>query len=382
MSAPIVKGWCPGALRPMLSGDGLLVRIRPRLGRLTAHQARGVAQASARHGTGVMALTNRANLQLRGVRPAALDGLQGDLKELGLLDADPVTEAKRNIVIGPFWTRGDVTQLIATALETELVSRKDLSLPGKFGFAIDCGPTPVLRDTSADIRIERSGEGALICRPDGCSMGIEVTSETAANAAIALAEWFLASGGASNGRGRMREVDMTTHPLPSGYVHAGAPRSEVDFPPERLIGFEFGEVTAHDLTQLAEFGDMRLTPWRMLLLERSVPDALRMDGWLRPDDRRLGVSACTGLPGCAQGHAEVRPLARLLGAKLERGENLHVSGCPKGCAHPGPAAVTLVAEPGGTFSLIRSGPASDAPIRSGLTVAQILANPTSVLKGP
>ena len=28
------KGWCPGALRPMESGDGLLLRIRPRLGTL------------------------------------------------------------------------------------------------------------------------------------------------------------------------------------------------------------------------------------------------------------------------------------------------------------------------------------------------------------
>ncbi len=27
-----VKGWCPGALRPMESGDGLVVRVRPRAG--------------------------------------------------------------------------------------------------------------------------------------------------------------------------------------------------------------------------------------------------------------------------------------------------------------------------------------------------------------
>ncbi|MEO1207882.1 MAG: precorrin-3B synthase, partial [Pseudomonadota bacterium] len=27
-----VKGWCPGALRPMESGDGLIVRVRPRCG--------------------------------------------------------------------------------------------------------------------------------------------------------------------------------------------------------------------------------------------------------------------------------------------------------------------------------------------------------------
>ncbi|MFD1807161.1 hypothetical protein ACFSHQ_00890 [Gemmobacter lanyuensis] len=36
-----MQGWCPGALRPMMSGDGLVVRVRPRLGRLRADQARG-----------------------------------------------------------------------------------------------------------------------------------------------------------------------------------------------------------------------------------------------------------------------------------------------------------------------------------------------------
>ena len=35
MTAWEIKGWCPGALRPMQSGDGLVTRIRPPLGRLT-----------------------------------------------------------------------------------------------------------------------------------------------------------------------------------------------------------------------------------------------------------------------------------------------------------------------------------------------------------
>ena len=40
MSAPVAaKGWCPGALRPMESGDGLIARIRPRGGRLSAAAA-------------------------------------------------------------------------------------------------------------------------------------------------------------------------------------------------------------------------------------------------------------------------------------------------------------------------------------------------------
>ena len=31
-TAHLRKGWCPGALRPMQSGDGLLLRVRPKAG--------------------------------------------------------------------------------------------------------------------------------------------------------------------------------------------------------------------------------------------------------------------------------------------------------------------------------------------------------------
>ncbi len=39
---------------------------------------------------------------------------------------------------------------------------------------------------------------------------------------------------------------------------------------------------------------------------------------------------------------------------------LHVSGCAKGCAHPGAAGLTLVGLPGG-LGLVRGGTARDAP---------------------
>ena len=50
MTAPVVKGYCPGALRPMMSGDGLVVRVRPFNGRLRRAQADGIATLAAAHG--------------------------------------------------------------------------------------------------------------------------------------------------------------------------------------------------------------------------------------------------------------------------------------------------------------------------------------------
>jgi len=56
---------------------------------------------------------------------------------------------------------------------------------------------------------------------------------------------------------------------------------------------------------------------------------------------------------------------------------LHVSGCAKGCAHPGPATATLTGRDG-RFDLIPDGPAGGTPLARGLTEAQL----TDRLRGP
>ena len=49
------------------------------------------------------------------------------------------------------------------------------------------------------------------------------------------------------------------------------------------------------------------------------------------------------------------------------GSLVHVSGCAKGCAHPGAAPWTLVGD-GGRYDLVRNGRAGDAPVRRGMTI--------------
>jgi len=82
--APQIKGWCPGALRPMVSGDGLVVRVRPFGGRLSPEQARGIAALAQSHGNGLIDLSSRANVQLRGVRQDTHAPLIDGLRDLGL----------------------------------------------------------------------------------------------------------------------------------------------------------------------------------------------------------------------------------------------------------------------------------------------------------
>jgi precorrin-3B synthase len=366
MSPPMIRGWCPGARRPMMSGDGLVVRLRTPFGRFSPEQAAGIADLSQRFGNGLLDLSARANLQIRGVTEAGHAGLIAGLEALGLVDPDPETEARRNIVVSPFWQKGDADHQITTALNSALLAQGAPQTPGKFGYAVDCGSMTLLRNISSDIRIERA-EGGLICRADGADTGARVTAETAADTALDLAAWFLSSGGAPAGRGRMATHLARGVALPQKFreirrvTDDPAPIRPDPTPQGQLVALEFGQITAASFASLARIAPIRLTPWRMLLLE-SISARPDLPGLIHDGtDPRLRIAVCTGAPGCPQGLSATRSLARSLAPHLPPGQHLHISGCAKGCAHPGPAALTLTAVTDGRFDLIRNGRAGDPP---------------------
>ncbi|MDO5657118.1 MAG: cobalamin biosynthesis protein CobG [Paracoccus sp. (in: a-proteobacteria)] len=182
-----VKGWCPGALRPMESGDGFIIRVRPRQAALSGAEVAAIAEAARRFGAGLIDLTNRANLQIRGIAAQNVAPAQEMLAAAGLLDADAATEARRNILTAPDWQEGDDTARLSAELAARLEELPDL--PAKFGFAIDAGPAPILTDAPADLRIERAAEG-LILRADGREWGCLLPHEGEIDALIRLAHWF------------------------------------------------------------------------------------------------------------------------------------------------------------------------------------------------
>jgi precorrin-3B synthase len=363
----------------MQSGDGWVVRLRPPLGRLTSAQARDIARLAAEHGNGQIDLSARANLQLRGIAAETHRPLIAALQAQELVDATAELEARRNIVLTPFWEPGDDSAFVAARLTAALAEDRAPALPGKFGFAVDCGRHPVLAGTSADIRIERGRDG-LICRADTAPAGRPVTRESAADMAVELARWFVASGGMQDRRGRMARHLSHGAALPAAWR-----RSPAADPAPRpgpgpcahgaLAALEFGRIDAETLAALAEHGALRLTPWRMLLIEGAtrIP---ALPGLIRdPDDPRLRLEACTGAPACPQGLAETRSLARALAPHLPGGTRLHVSGCAKGCAHPRALAVTLVATGPDRYDLIRAGRAGDPAALRGLTPGDLVDRP-------
>lgn len=356
----------------MMSGDGLIVRVRPRAGKLTAGQLRNLALLSQKYGNGVIDLTSRANLQIRGVAEADYASLPEELLAANLLDPTPADEARRNVLTTPFWSEGDGTEALHDRLVAEL--ERLPALPAKMGIALDTGHHPVLAAVSADFRFERGREVPLILRADGAVTGVAVTSDTMMPQLAALAQWFVASGGSEAGRMRKHLASVT---LPARFQ--GAVPAEPATPPDAgahpngfLVGVAFGAMNAESLLTLIDTTGVcvvRVTPWRLLLLE-GVDQVLTDDFITAPGSLLTTVHACPGAPLCSQAEAETRALAQRLAPGIPDGRLLHVSGCAKGCALPRTADITLVGVRG-KFDLVRAGTAWDEPETRGRSADEI-----------
>ncbi|MGM0825013.1 MAG: cobalamin biosynthesis protein CobG [Pseudomonadota bacterium] len=370
--SPRIKGWCPGAWRPMATGDGLLVRVRPPLGQLSCQQVVALCDAAETFGSGLIELTSRANLQLRGVTDESWPPLMAFLVEHQLVSDDPEAERQPQLMLAPAWQKGDDTPTIARLLQAR--GSELAAMPGKVGIAIDAGNAPVLGDSAADFRIERSMEGSLIVRADGYALGTAVSDiDAAVEQLIRLTHWFVDTGGWASGRMRRH-----TAPLPDWAPADTAPASlgeKLALGEHRegiVVGLPFGRVAAETLREAVSQTSARVvqvTPWRRLLLKYC--DTLpAVDGLIRHNsDPRLAMDACPGTPFCEQASVATQPLAEKLSGWVET--SVHISGCAKGCARRSPADVCLVGE-AGRFNLIVNGGADSTPIKTGLTESEAL----------
>lgn len=403
------RGWCPGALRPMRTGDGLLVRLRITGGIVPVELARAIAAAAGRHGNGLLDLSGRANLQIRGVSDATLPGLIERLAALGLLDDEPDAEAVRNVLASPLAGLAPDALLdirpIVRLLERRLAGDPALrGLPSKFGFLVDDGGSPGLADARADIRFD------AVPGPDGplirIGLGGTATSARFAGAcrpdevpavAARLAAAVLARPSGEDGPQRLvhgaRDLPAAAFRDMAVLVPASSVREAPPIGPFAVgsiavvgLGAPFGRFTAESLAGIAAAAEtagateLRLTPWRVVLVPNPAPE--RIDALLaacephaitRPDDARLAVTTCAGAPGCERAttptHEDARALAGTARALAPHGVTLHLSGCRKGCARPEATAATLVGDEG-RYGLVLDGGAADAPVLFRLSAAE------------
>ena len=406
-SAPEIKGWCPGALSPMQSDDGLLMRPKVVGSRLTLAQAREIAAIAGECGNGLLDLSQRAQLQMRGLGEATREEAQARLKTIGLLAPDAATESVLNVIASPLTGGAFDANEIAARLANAIVEDRTLQqLPGKFLFLVDDGGAPGLAEVAADIRLEALGGDIAVVIDGARDLAFVATPDVAIDAALDLARAFirLREGRAFELRRMRALVDALGVQPPLGeaalsavpYHSACRTASMADLLGARQAGegffagiaTPFGRWLASDFSRVIEAAaqeggsELRLTPWRAVLAlapsnnaaTRIARAAASLGLIVDAEDARLAITACPGAPECPQAKGATRdrlerlaPIARQL---APQGIGLHVSGCAKGCAKPSPAPATLIVN-GEGFDLVHDGRASDAPSLSGLSLADV-----------
>jgi precorrin-3B synthase len=386
------RGWCPDVLHPMPTGDGLLVRLHPPLGRLTAGQLQAIATAARTCGNGLLDISSRGNLQIRGVFAHSHPALVGQLAAAGL--AGPAT---RRTIVSPLagFDPIDHVDAAALALRVEAALRTVDGLPNKLAIVVDGGGLFPLVELDAEIyavAVSSSSIAVGLAARDG-PRWCGTTSPAALPAAlIAMLTDFAEAVGAGQSlamrdspadlRARLADTARLA-PLAVPTLRPMAPRAgPLQMPGGRasvVLALPFGRCDADQLTQIASWAErfggdeVRLSPWRGIV----IPEIQRQDlktliamasgaGLITdPDDPRLVVFACPGQPDCANASVRTRrDAARLATAArplLQTGGQIHVSGCAKGCAHPGPAALTLVGD-NGAYRVVVEGSARDPAI--------------------
>ncbi|TPI52270.1 precorrin-3B synthase, partial [Mesorhizobium sp. B3-1-7] len=163
------------------------------------------------------------------------------------------------------------------------------------------------------------------------------------------------------------------------------------------IVLPYGSMPAQSLIDLAiqaanlHATEIRLAPGRALLfLGLSAPYSLQASaatlGFVTdPTDPRIRIATCPGTPACASGRIATRAIAETIAKQspglIDASLTLHISGCAKGCAHPGAATLTLVGDENGA-GLVVDGTAKALPAayRPGYDAARGIAGILAALR--
>ena len=385
------RGSCPSLREPMATGDGLLVRLSPAGTGWTPGELSQLARAAVRFGSGMLEVTSRGNLQIRGLTPGSTNDLAAAVEAADIplrsglaIDTGPLAGIDAEEIADPLPLARELQQAVEAA---GLVPR----LAPKMSVVIDGGGALTMDDIIADVRLAADptvagqwriavGGAARGARPVGSAAETDVVSTV-----MALLRAIAAKG--KFGRGRdLRDSDLNAlsgiPPLrfaaQASSRGSGGGRADGTVPVGRFplgnatlaaaFALPFGQVDAHALIAFcataSETGaeEIRLSPGRGLIvpgINATACFALESKaaalGFITSrEDPRLRIAACAGAPFCASAHFSTRALGAEIAAQAPQrfvSRILHISGCDKRCAEPPAPDFTLLGTDGGCLVL-------------------------------
>ncbi|MDQ0321943.1 precorrin-3B synthase [Pararhizobium capsulatum DSM 1112] len=384
------RGACPTLSRPMQTGDGLLVRLRPSMPGLSSDQLIALANAARTHGNGILDITTRGNLQIRGLSPQTVGGLARDIDDAGIvpvqglaIETPPLAGYDPTEICNPL----PLSAALRAAVEN---AQPPFVLAPKLSVTIDGGGKLDLSGVVADIRLTAEVQGGdvswrLALAGDGKSATqlSSLSEDAAIDVVLDLLRRLSALGPMARGRDLVAD-GMTFRPA-AGSSEAGTtstrhPAGIHVLAQDRIVfgaALAFGQIDAETLitfireTEALGAKEFRLAPDHALLVLGLRSDAAAAFSrcatrlGLRPDPHDKGnhIAVCAGKGACGSATIDTKQVARQVIADapelLDGSLALHVSGCAKGCAHPSAALLTLVGAPTG-YGLVVNGPASAA----------------------
>jgi precorrin-3B synthase len=365
------RGACPALFTPMQTGDGLLARLVP-AAHITPAAFAAFCAAARRHGNGTIEVSARGSLQVRGLTAASAPRFADEVAALGIAAlgvpvlSDPLPDDPAALIDADAMA-GKLRAAIAEA---------NLALAPKVCVIVDGGGSVHLDALTADVRLgafARDGEiritlalagDATTATPLGSipvgtapEVAVEVLRTIAAHGDLRASDVLRVDGLGAFSKLPHLQSDLFrptarppveiigVHPLREGRRALG-------------VGLAFGHADAETLVALAESAAahgaraIQPAPSRALLLvgitEHNVSamthEAERLGFVTRADDPRRRIVACPGAPACASGFIAARAIASEIAKTVAEpwSGTIHVSGCAKGCAHPQPAALTIV----------------------------------------
>jgi precorrin-3B synthase len=419
MNAPLRRGVCPGLSAPMQTGDGFLVRLLP-IGTIPLGAFKKLCAAARTFGNGIVEITARGSIQVRGLDAASAPRFAVAVGALGIAAQDgvavhcnPLSGLDPAEILDAGTLAADLRRVLANnKLAGRLSPKVSVTIDGDGALNLDGLSSDIrlraeAKDDAPLLRISVGGDAASatdlgfiapghavtaamalleMIAQHGCDARARdiVASEGSASFKAAIASLSLGLDQSSTSYGDAKDVDGRDKP---GHDGTGGGCEIIGV--HRLrdgtfafgLGLAFGHADARSLESLTEaaaaqgaFG-LRAAPHRTLLCIGLSRDALsafaaqaeRLGFIVRNDDPRRHVIACAGAPVCASAHLAVRALAPRVAAdnaeSLSGSFTIHLSGCAKGCARATPASLTIVGTSGGC-ALIANGTTRDRPFEN------------------